>query len=109
VPTLGSYSYMWGPLVALATLGVLVVLLRWTFSRGDSLVSRPGKPGTPRDYGLLVSVASPSTYVEGEIARRRLEDAGLRATLAHTTAGPQLMVFSADEARARAVLAGRSH
>ncbi|HSE56367.1 MAG TPA: hypothetical protein VLB03_11585 [Nocardioidaceae bacterium] len=98
----------WAPVVSLVVLALLVVLLRWTYSRGGSLVARPGRPGPARDYGLLVAIASPSTYIEGELARRRLEDAGLRATLAHTTEGPRLMVFAEDEARARALLAGRS-
>lgn len=106
---LDRWSFLWGPLVSLVVLALLVLLLRWTFSRGTSLVARPGKPGPVHDYGLLVAIASPSTYIEGELARRRLEDAGLRATLAHTVEGPRLMVFAEDEAQARAVLAsGRS-
>ena len=36
--------------------------------------------------------------------RRRLLDAGLRATLAPTTEGPAVMVFPQDVARAQGVL-----
>ncbi len=84
---------------------VLVLALRWTFSRGHSLVARRASPGRSDQYGLLVVVSEPSTFVEAEVARRRLEDAGLRATLAPTTDGPRVLVFPEDASTARAVLA----
>ncbi|MDP9394928.1 MAG: hypothetical protein M3Q27_12095 [Actinomycetota bacterium] len=102
----GGYSYLFGPLTALAVVGVLALLLRWAFGRGGSLVERRSRPGHEGEYGLLVSVASPATYVEGEMMRLRLSDAGMKATLATTSDGPRIMVFAADEARARRVLAG---
>lgn len=100
----GSYSFLFGPLVSVVMLVVLTLLLRWTFARGRSLVARPGRSGAPGDYGLLVAVADPPSVVEAEIMRRRLEAAGVRATVAPTTLGPRIMVFGADEPRARAVL-----
>jgi hypothetical protein len=103
----GGYNYLFGPVVALVTVGILMLLLRWAFTRGGSLVERPARKGGDRDYGLLVSVASPATYVEGELLRRTLVDAGLRATLAQTNDGPRLMVFAADETTARRTLAER--
>ncbi len=102
-----SASFLVAPLLALGALGILVLLLRWTFRSGVSVVAKRPKPGTDDEYGLLVAIASPSTYVEGEILRRTLEDAKIRATLTHTLSGPRVMVFPDDEARARAVL-GRS-
>lgn len=101
----GSYSFLFGPLVAVVMLIVLTVLLRWTFGRGRSVVVRPGARGTPADYGLLVAVAEPPTVIEAEVLRRRLEAAGIRATLAPTTLGPRVMVFGRDEQRARSLLA----
>lgn len=101
----GSYSFLFGPLVSIVMLVVLSFLLRWTFARGRSLVARPGRSGEPTDYGLLVPVADPPTVIEAEIMRRRLEAAGVRATVAPTTLGPRIMVFGTDEPRARAVLA----
>ena len=103
----GGYSYLFGPVVALAAVGVLMLLLRWTFRRGGSLVERRVAPGDPGDYGTLVSVASPSTYVEGEMLRRALLDGGLRATLAQTSEGPRVMVFPDDETAARRLLTQR--
>ena len=99
-----SASFLVGPLIAFAGLGILVLLLRWTFRSGVSVVAKRPKPGTDDEYGLLVTVASPGTYVEGEILRRTLEDAKIRATLTHTLSGPRVMVFPDDEAQARAVL-----
>lgn len=100
-----SFSYVVGPIIAFAGLGVLVLLLRWAFSRGASVVAAPPTPGREAEYGLLVAVAAPQTYVEGEMLRRSLEDAGLRATLAQTVEGPRVMVWPADAERARAHLA----
>jgi hypothetical protein len=106
VPNHGGYSLVYGPLVALAALGLLMLLLRWTFRRGHSLVAPRPRAGAPDDYGLLVPVAAPATFAEAELIRARLVGQGLRATLAPTTEGPRVLVF-ADEARmARALLRG---
>lgn len=101
----GSLSFVRAPIVALAALGLLVLLLRWAFRRGASVVDRPARPGPADAYGLLVAVAAPPSFIEGEILRRSLEDGGIRANLASTTDGPRLMVFPADEQQARAILA----
>jgi len=55
----------------------------------------------------LVPVASPGSYIEGEVLRRHLEDSGIRANLATTVDGPRVMVWPQDEQRARAALARR--
>jgi hypothetical protein len=100
-------SYLLSPLIAFGVVGLLVLLLRWAFGgRSQSLVERRPRVGRSDEYGLLVSIASPGTYVEGELLRRRLEDAGVRATLATTSEGPRLMVFAEDERAARRLLAG---
>jgi len=107
VPSWGSFSYAYGPIVALGGVVVLALILRWGFSRGGSVVERPVRPGTPEEYGLLFPVAVPPSFAEGEVMRRRLEAAGVRATLAATNDGPRLMVWAGDESRARAALADR--
>ena len=107
MPTWQSYSYLWSPLLALVAVGVLALLLRWTFTRGGSLVERRPRSGQEGEYGLLVSVAAPGSYAEGEMLRRELEGAGLRATLAETSDGPRLMVWRQDEQAARSLLARR--
>ena len=100
----GSFSYAFGPIVALLVVGVLMLLLRWAFSSGHSLVERRPEVGSPEQYGLLVPVAEPPTFVEAELVRRRLSAAGLRATLAPTTEGPRVLVFPEDVKAARLVL-----
>jgi hypothetical protein len=92
------------PLVALGGFAVMVLLLRWSFSSGHSLIERPPKQGSPSEYGLLVPVAAPSTYIEGEQLRLRLLESGVRATLVTTTHGPRLMVFEREASVARALL-----
>ena len=102
-----SASFLEGPLIAFAVVGVFVLLLRWTFRSGTSVVAKPAKQGRVDEYGLLVSVAAPSTYIEAEIVRRTLEDHKIRATLAQTLAGPRIMVFPQDADRARQLVSGR--
>ena len=97
---------MYGQLMAFVAVGVLALILRWAYNGSRrSLVERVARPGAADDYGLLVAIASPATYIEGEILRQQLADAGFRATLATTTEGPRLMVFRRDEREARRVLA----
>ena len=99
-----SASFLEGPIIAFGVVGILVLLLRWTFRRGTSVVRRVGHED---QFGLLVPAASPGTYAEGEILRRTLEDAGIRATLAQTLEGPRVMVFPVDLDRAREVVGRR--
>jgi hypothetical protein len=103
---MGSYSFTYGPIIAFVALGVIVLLLRWTFRRGRSVVSARPKVGTPGDYGLLVPVAEPATFAEAELIRARLAGQGVRATLAPTTDGPRVLVFPDDAKVARALLRG---
>ena len=93
-------------LTSVAVVGVLALILRWaTSSRKTSLVARRPVPGTADEYGLMVAVAAPGTFIEGEVDRQRLEAAGIRARLVTTTDGPRLMVLEEDETAARKVLA----
>jgi len=82
----------------------MVLVLRWAFARGGSEVERPAKTGNPDEYGMLVPVASPGNYIEGEVMRRSLVDAGLRASLAQTNDGPRVMVWPKDVETARKIL-----
>jgi hypothetical protein len=101
-----SFSYVFGPIVALIGIGLMVLVLRWAYARGSSVVAVPGKSGPSDSYGLLVCVASPANYAEGEIIRRTLEHRGIKANLAQTTDGPKVMVWPIDEAKAAAILRG---
>jgi hypothetical protein len=103
----GSYSYLYGPAVAFLAVALLVLLLRWTFRRGNSVVERRPRRGSASEYGLLVSVAEPSTFAEAELIRARLVGHGVRATLAPTTEGPRVLVFGEEASVARALLRKR--
>jgi hypothetical protein len=94
-------------LLAVAALGVLVMLLRWAYSGSGrtSLVARRPAVGHSNEYGLLVAIAAPGTYIEAEISCRRLEEAGIRVTLVTTADGPRVMVFRENESVARQLLA----
>lgn len=93
-------------LIAVVMVGVLALLLRWAYGgRSRSLVERRATAGHEDEYGLLVAIASPGTFIEGEVVRQRLLSAGIKAQLVTTSEGPRLMVFRADEATARRLLA----
>lgn len=104
MPTWGSYSYVYGPAMALVAISILVIVLRWAFGRGSSVVERPPISGDPDQYGLLDAIASPGTYIEAEVLRQRLEAGGVRATVAMTNDGPRVMVWPADRRRAETLL-----
>lgn len=107
MPSWGSYAHLYGPMVALIVLLALMLLLRWAFSRGSSVVARRPRPGEPHDYGLLVPVAAPATLVEAEVLRRTLDEAGVRCTVAQTLDGPRVMVLGSQRQVALHVLERR--
>jgi hypothetical protein len=91
---------------AVLVVGLLALILRWAYGgRNRSLVERRSRPGSEDEYGLLVAIASPGTYIEGEVLRQRLEAAGIKAQLVTTNDGARLMVFRDDEPAARKLLA----
>lgn len=94
-------------LIVVGVLGLLILLLRWAYGSGQrsSLIERRPAVGHTDEYGLLVAIAAPGNYIEGEIACQRLEEAQIKATLVTTADGPRVMVFREDEALARRLLA----
>jgi len=84
--------------------GLMILILRWAFARGTSVVERPAKSGSPDEYGMLMPIATPNNYIEGEVLRRTLVDSGIRASLAQTNDGPRIMVWPKDVDSARAIL-----
>ena len=104
MPTWNAFSFMFGPLVGFVALGVMIVILRWAFRRGESVVERPSTPGAPDEYGMLIPISAPSNYIQGELIRQQLADAGIRASLATTTDGPRVLIWPGDQARAKLIL-----
>jgi hypothetical protein len=88
-------------LIVFVVIGLLVFLLRWTFS--GSGVRNPPEPG-PDDFGLLTPVAVVETAEEAQRVRALLTDAGIRATRTVGSDGRhRVLVFSAELDRARRV------
>lgn len=85
-------------------LGVLIIILRWAFSRGHSVVERPLKVGNENEYGMLEVVAAPTNFIEGEMLKRKLQEHGIKATLTQTKQGPRILVFPDEVKVATAVL-----
>lgn len=105
VPSWQSYSFAWGPLVILVTLGVIVLLMKWAFSSGSSVVRRnDGAAGEPTEYGLLQPVAAPRSYEQAEWIREALREAGISSTISLTTQGLRVFVWPQDAFRARAIV-----
>ena len=106
VPLTHGWS-VFSPFIALALIGALAVVLRWTFRQ------EPGEPPglfappepTVEDYGLLGVAAEVETADAAEQIRAVLADAGIRATIAGTPDGRvRVLVFETDVPRARRVV-----
>jgi hypothetical protein len=104
MPELGSFSFLYGPVLAFLAVGVLALLLRWVYATPPSAVRRvrrPG-PGEPRDYGLLTAVASVERSEDADRLRAFLAGHGIRATVGDDDRGEfRVLVFHADSAAAR--------
>jgi len=77
----GMYHYLLGPVAGFVVVAVLLGLSRWTFGTGRTRSRRPAQTD-PRDYGLLVPVATVSTPEDAEMLQRLLAAHGIRATVA---------------------------
>lgn len=79
----GSLSFLYGPVVAMFGLGILILFLRWGWTRGKSVVGASSRPGDPDNYGQLEVVASCANLIEAEVLKLALKDAGIQATVAN--------------------------
>ena len=95
-----------------AMIGLLGLVLRWTFSRDRNAPTwPPDEPPQPAndDFGLLAEVAALESADDAKRVRGVLAEAGIRAT---TTVGAdgryRVLVFASDIHRARRVAGGSS-
>ena len=105
MPVVSSYHFLLGPIVAVAALGLLVLICRWVFStdhREDRTARRLEKVLGAGDYGLLVTVATVRTRDDAEMLREVLQEAGVRAGISNDL---EVLVFSKDLERARSLVA----
>ena len=91
---------------AVLMLGIMLLALRWTFGTGrDQPNPHVPDPDDPTGDGLLTEVARVPTEAAAQVLRSRLADAGIRATIGRDGSAHRLLVFPADEADARVVVA----
>ncbi len=100
----GSYSFLYGPALAVLALAALAFVARWASRSGGSLIEEPSKPGTAEEYGLMIPVASPVSDRSSREVAATLRAAGVGCAEVHTTEGRRIMVWPDDVARARSVL-----
>ena len=102
---MSSYHYLEGPLIAMAALGLIVLICRWVFSTGHrpSAVSVE-KPVQPRDFGLLESVCTVRTSDDATMLQALLRDAGIRSTVNPSGDTYDVLVFRSDAARAKGLV-----
>lgn len=105
MPGMGSYSFLFGPLLALAAIGLLLWVARGA-SGLSSLVERPARRGAPEEYGLMIPVASPDTPAGAEALLHRLAAEGIPGRTVATESGLRVMVWAEDVSRARSALEG---
>lgn len=111
MPVVASYHYLLGPAVAFIAVAVLILLSRWAFSTGSSVVGRRRVEGSSADYGLLVSVADVRTREDAEMLREVLAGHGIRATVVGSAPGAgspvRVLVFPHVAERASEIVALR--
>ena len=107
MPLVSSYHFLLGPIVAVAALGVLVLICRWVFStdhRDDRATRRLERLASAGDYGMLVTVARVRTAEDAHMLRGVLGDAGVRASVSDEGGEHAVLVFAADAGRARSLV-----
>jgi hypothetical protein len=89
-------------LIAVVSVGFLVLFLGWAFGTGNEQRSTPAPP--PADDGLLIRIATLSRRESALALRAVLSDAGIRSTVRFPVATrADVLVFPEDAPRARAL------
>lgn len=106
-----SYHFLVGPVVALATVGLLALVLRWAFST-DHRDERRDREARRRariaggDYGLLVPIRTVAAAGDAESLQALLVARGIRATVgAAPQGGWVVLVFRSERHAAERLLA----
>ena len=104
MPVVSSYHYLFGPIVAVAALGLIVLMCRWVFSVDHRVDRTERKIAELADYGLLVTVATTRTRDDADMLREVLRGAGVRASVTPDGDAHAVLVFSQDADRARTLV-----
>lgn len=95
MPDWASFSYAFGPIIALAALLVVIALLRRTFRSNRSGLT---------DDDVLAPLLGPHTWADVNRVAARLRHAGIRHRIADLGGDYQLLVPADDLAAARGVM-----
>lgn len=87
------------PLVALAALGLIVLICRWVFSTDHRTAPQPSKQQA--DYGLLEAVTVVRTKEDADMLCDVLRAAAIRGTVTETDGSFAVLVFRDDAIAAR--------
>jgi hypothetical protein len=102
---MSALDYFIGPFAVLIPFGLLVLVLRWAFSSGGSLVRRVDtRPADPRTFGLLTAVHTTKAYADARALVDKLISAQIRSTAARTTDGWTVYVWPKDVAAAQELI-----
>lgn len=102
---MGSYellAFFIGPAVVLGMLVILMVLLRWTFARGRSVV--PSRHESPPAEDYLVEAARFANVIEAEYFSCVVSSAGIDSALKVTGGQQTLLVPASKRAAAQELL-----
>lgn len=88
-------------LVAIAAMALVALICRWVFTPTHARVRRPAGP---KDYGLLVPVATVRTEEDATMLRDLLRAEGVRSSVSPEL---EVLVFARDLERARALVGSR--
>ena len=81
----GSYSFLFGPFIAVMALGGLAMVAAWASRTGTSVIEAPPKAGSAEEYGLMIPVASPASSRASRAVAAQLAAAGVRCREVDTT------------------------
>jgi hypothetical protein len=98
--------YIVGPIIAFLVVGALAAILRWTFDNG--LKRKEAEIfAEPADYGLLQVAAVVDSPDDARAMQRRLDAAGIRATVSASDNGRiNVLVFDSEIEAARRLVGG---
>ncbi len=99
MPVVSSFHFLIAPVVAIAALGLIVLICRWVFSTENRDERRLTK--AVGDLGLLVPVALVRTRDDAEMLKGVLAEAGIRAGISGEY---EVLVFTKDLQRARSLV-----
>lgn len=103
VPLTSDLEYLVAPLVAFAVVGLLALVLRWTYGNAGSRRAVP-RPGSVGDHGLLTPMITVRDPERASDLVRTLRAEGIRASLSGPPGRQLLLVWPTEVSRAAELL-----